>query len=139
MLSPCRQYRIFYMALETQFSVFVENRVGMLNELCAAISEANINIRGLSTVVEADWAIVGLIVDDEDKTKEVLHSQNLKFGETTVLTVRMDNKPGQIAKITEKLSEQHINIVHASLTAEGEHCLLVLMTTDNKKANEILD
>ena len=110
----------------------------MLNELCTAISEANINIRGLSTVVEAEWAIVGLIVDDENKTKEVLHEQNLKFGESTVLTVPMDNKPGQIAKITKKLSEQHINIVHASLTAEGEHCLLVLMTTDNKKANEIL-
>ncbi len=126
------------MALETQFSIFVKNRVGMLNELCTAISEANINIRGLSTVVEAESAIVGLIVDDADKTKEVLHEQNLKFGESTVLTVQMDNKPGQIAKITKKLSEQHINIVNASLTAEGEHCLLVLMTTDNKKADEIL-
>ena len=126
------------MALETQISVFVKNRVGMLNELCTALSEANINIRGLSTVVEADWAIVGLIVDDVNKTKEVLHKQNLKFGESTVLTVPMDNIPGQIARITEKLSGQHINIVHASLTAEGERCLLVLMTTDNKKANEIL-
>jgi len=126
------------MALETQLSVFVENRVGMLNELCTAISEANINIRGLSTVVEADWAIVGLIVDDVNKTKEVLLEQNLKFGESTVLTVPMDNKPGQIAKFTKKLSEQHIDIVHASLTAEGERCLLVLMTTDNKKADEIL-
>jgi hypothetical protein len=126
------------MAIETQLSVIVKNRVGMLNELCTSISEANINIRGLSTVVEADWGIVGLIVDDANKTKEVLHKQNLKFGESTVLTVRMDNKPGQIAKITKKLSEQHINIVNASLTAEGEHCLLVLMTTDNKKANEIL-
>ena len=126
------------MALETQLSVFVENRVGMLNELCTAISEANINIRGLSTVVEADWAIVGLIVDDVDKAKEVLHEQDLKFGESTVLTVSMDNIPGQIARITKKLSERHIDIVNATLTAEGEHCLLVLMTTDNKKANEIL-
>jgi len=126
------------MALETQISVFVKNRVGMLNELCTALSAANINIRGLSTVVESDWAIVGLIVDDTNKTKEVLHKQNLNFAESTVLTVPMDNKPGQIAKITKKLSEQHINIVHASLTAEGERCLLVLMTTDNNKANEIL-
>jgi hypothetical protein len=126
------------MALETQFSVFLKNKVGMLNELCTAISKANINVRGLTTTVEADWAIVGLIVDDADKTKEVLHKQNLHFGESTVLTVPMDNKPGQIARITEILSGQHINIVHASLTAEGERCLLVLMTTDNKKANEIL-
>jgi len=126
------------MALETQFSVIVKNRVGMLSELCTAISEANINIRGLSTVVEAESAIVGLIVDDANKTKEVLHQKNLKFGESTVLTVQMDNKPGQISKVTKKLSEQHIDIVNAALTAEGEHCLLVLMTTDNKKANEIL-
>ncbi len=126
------------MALETQISVFVKNKVGILSELCTALSEANINIRGLSTVVEADWAIVGLIVDDSDKTKEVLRAQDLNFGEATVLTVPMDNKPGQIAKITNRLSEQHINILHASLTAEGDRCLLVLMTTDNKKANEIL-
>ncbi len=126
------------MALETQFSVFVKNKVGMLSELCTAISEANINIRGLSTVVEAESAIVGLIVDDANKTKEVLRQNNLKFGESNVLTVQMDNKPGQISKVTKKLSEQHIDIVNAALTAEGEHCLLVLMTTDNKKANEIL-
>lgn len=126
------------MALETQLSVFVKNRIGMLSELCSAISEANINIRGLSTVVESDSAIVGLIVDDVDKAKEVLHEQDLKFGESTVLTVSMDNIPGQIARITKKLSERHIDIVNAALTAEGEHCLLVLMTTDNKKANEIL-
>jgi len=127
------------MALETQLSVYVKNRIGMLSELCSAISEANINIRGLSTVVEADSAIVGLIVDDVDKAKEVLQEQDLKFGETTVLTVQMDNTPGQIARITKQLSEQHIDIVNATLTAEGKHCLLVLMTTDNKKANEILD
>ncbi len=126
------------MALETQLSVFVKNRIGMLSELCSAISEANINIRGLSTVVESDSAIVGLIVDDVDKAKEVLHEKDLKFGESTVLTVSMDNIPGQIARITKKLSERHIDIVNATLTAEGEHCLLVLMTTDNKKANEIL-
>jgi len=126
------------MALETQLSVYVKNRIGMLNELCSAISEANINIRGLSTVVEAESAIVGLIVDDVDKAKEVLHEQDLKFGETTVLTVQMDNTPGQIARITKQLSERHIDIANATLTAEGEHCLLVLMTTDNKKANEIL-
>jgi len=110
----------------------------MLNELCTALSEASINIRGLSTVVEAEWAIVGLIVDDTDKAKKVLHDQNLNFAESTILTVPMDNNPGQVARVTKKLSEQHINIVHASLTAEGEHCLLILMTTDNKKANEIL-
>jgi hypothetical protein len=127
------------MSLETQISVFVKNKVGTLNQLCSALSEASINIRALSTADEVDWAIVGLIVDDTARTKEILGNYHLNFGESTVLTITMENKPGQLARLTKKLSEQNINIVYASMTAEGERSLLVLMTTDNKRANEILD
>ena len=126
------------MPLDTQISVFVKNKIGALNELCTTLSDARINIRALYTADEMDWAIVGLIVDDTAKTKEVLRKQNLNFGESTVLTITMENKPGQLARITKKLSEKNISIVYASLMAEGQHSLLVLMTTDNKRANEIL-
>ena len=126
------------MSLETQISVFVKNRIGALNELCTALSEANVNIRALSTADEVDWAILGLIVDDTEKTKQILQQQNYNFGESKVLTITMENKPGQLASITKKLSEHNINIVYAALTTEGERSLLVLMTTDNKRADEIL-
>lgn len=126
------------MSLETHISVFVKNKIGALNELCSTLSEANVNIRALSTADEVDWAIVGLIVDDLTRTREILKQQNYNFGESKVLTLMMENKPGQLARITKKLSEQNINIVYAAMTAVGQRSLLVLMTTDNKKADEIL-
>ncbi len=126
------------MPLETQISVFMKNRVGALNELCTALSEAHINIRGLATVDDVDWAIVGLIVDDLPKTREVLTRLDLRYGESQVLTVPMDNKPGEIARITKPLSENNISILHTYMTAEGNRSLLVLMTTDNKRAEELL-
>lgn len=126
------------MPLETQLSVFLKNKVGSLNELCTALSEAHINIRAMSTVDDVDWGIVGLIVDEIAKTKEILQKLELRFGESMVLTVAMDNKPGEIARITKKLSENNISIVHTFLTAEGQRSLLVLMTTDNKRANQVL-
>ncbi|MFQ5636772.1 MAG: amino acid-binding protein [bacterium] len=126
------------MPLETQISVFLKNKVGNLNALCTALSAAHINIRALSTVDDVDWAIVGLIVDDIEKAREVLKNLDHKFGESVVLAVPMDNKPGEIARITKLLSDNNISIVHTYLTAEGARSLLVLMTTDNKKASELL-
>lgn len=126
------------MRMETQLSVFVKNKVGSLNELCTVLSEANINIRALSTVEDVDWSIVGLIVDEIDKAKGILQSQGLKFGESSVLTQSLENKPGELARITKKLSDNNISIVHTYLTAEGRRSCLVLMTTDNKKACKVL-
>lgn len=126
------------MPLETQISVFLKNKVGSLNQLCTALCDAEINIRGLSTEDEIDWAIIGLIVDDMEKTKKVLGDLELRYGESSVLTFELENRPGALAKITRTLSENNINIVHSFLTAAGKHSLLVLLTTDNKKADQIL-
>ncbi|MCG8605295.1 ACT domain-containing protein [bacterium] len=123
---------------ETQISVFLKSRVGSLNELCTALSSADINIRSLTTVDDVDWGIVGLIVDDVEKTRGVLRNQGLKFGESNILTTSLENKPGEVARITKTLSDNNISIVHTNLTATGQRSLLVLMTTDNKRACELL-
>ena len=126
------------MPLETQISVFLRNRVGSLNELCTALSEAGINIRAMSTVDDVDWSVVGLIVDDITKAKEILDGLGLRYGESTVLTVDIPNRPGAMAEVTRKLSSANINIVHTFLTATGNNCMVVFLTTDNKKAEEVL-
>jgi hypothetical protein len=106
--------------------------------LCTALSSAHVNIRSLSTVDDVDWGIVGLIVDDVEKTRGILRSHGLKFGESNVLTLSLDNKPGEVARITKTLSDNNISIVHTNLTAEGQRSLLVLMTTDNDRACKLL-
>jgi len=126
------------MALVTQLSVFIPNRIGSLSELCTTLSDAHINIRAISTLADVAYGIVGLIVDDLDKAKSLLREMNLKYGESTVLVVELQNKPGDLARITRRLSEEKINILHTYATAASERSLLVLLTTDNKKAEEIL-
>ncbi len=126
------------MPIEKHLSVFVKSRVGSLNELCTALSEAHINIRAMNTVDDVDWAIVGLIVDDIDKARSVLEDLDLRVGESTILTVELENQPGSIADVTRKLTDSNINIVHTFVSAAGQRSLLVLMTTDNKRAAEIL-
>lgn len=126
------------MALETQLSVFIKNQIGSLHELCMRLSQAGINIRAISTVDDVAYGIVGLIVDDFEKTKALLREMDLKFGESTVLTIELENKPGVLDAILQKLAAENVNIVHTYATAAGDRSLLVLLTTDNKKAEKVL-
>lgn len=126
------------MPLEKQLSVFVPNEVGSLSQLCEILAGEQINVRGLSTVDDVEWGIIGLIVEDLEKTKATLSRHDFKFGESTVLTVELDNKPGQLAHVAKRLAEHNINIVHAYATAAGNKSMIVLLTTDNKRADEIL-
>lgn len=54
------------------------------------------------------------------------------------MTIELENKPGALAEVIKPLSENNINIVHTFLTGVGRRSLLVLHTTDNKKADAII-
>ena len=126
------------MAVEKQLSVFVQNKVGSLGELCTQLSKASINIKSLSIVDDLEWGIVRLIVDDAERAKELLHKLGLMYGEANVLTVELRNHPGALAEMAEGLARKKINIEQAFATATGDTSLLVMSTTDDKKANTVL-
>lgn len=126
------------MPLEKQLAIFVQNKVGSLGDLSAAFSKSGINIRAFTVVDDLDWGIVKIVVDDDEKAREILHNLGLMYGESQVLTVTVPNNPGTLAKLSEKLAKKKINIEQAYATAAGDNSLLVLATTDNKKANSLL-
>jgi len=126
------------MPLEKQLSVFVQNKVGTLGELCIALTKANINIKALSIVDDLDWGIVRLIVDEPEKAKEILHKLGLMYGEGLVVTVMLENHPGALAELADKLKKKKINIEQAFVTTSGDVSLIVLSTTDDKKASSVL-
>ncbi|MCH8020278.1 ACT domain-containing protein [candidate division KSB1 bacterium] len=126
------------MPLEKQLSVFVQNKVGSLGELSRALAKANINIKALSIVDDLDWGIVRLIVDEPEKAKEILHKLGLMYGEGQVVTVMLENHPGALAELADKLGKKKINIEQAFVTTAGDVSLIVLSTTDDKKASSVL-
>jgi hypothetical protein len=126
------------MALDKQLSIFVQNKVGSLAELCDHLAKASINIKALSIVDDLEWGIVRIIVDDPEKAKEILHNLGLMYGEGNVLTTELKNHPGALAELANRLAKKKINIESAYATAIGEGSLLVMNTTDHKKANSVI-
>ena len=56
----------------TQISVFMENKNGRLAEITRLLASKNISLRAVTIADTADFGILRLIVNDPDRTRDVL-------------------------------------------------------------------
>lgn len=74
----------------TQFSVFLDNRVGKLLELLKTFdNHATCQVCALSVQEASDYAVVRVIPNNSNAAREVLRREQLPFSETRLLVVEV--------------------------------------------------
>ncbi len=123
-----------------QFSVFLENRVGALAELCKLISDSAINLLAICAVDTVEEAVLRIVAEDEPGTLQALKKAGFHAAETDVFLVELDNIPGATGRIATKLAEAGINIdyIYASAHPSGTKAYLVLRTHQMTEAEKVL-
>lgn len=74
----------------TQFSVFLDNRVGKLHELLRSFENSTVCIVAISVHDASDYAVVRVITNNSNETKLLLARHNLPFSEVALLVVELD-------------------------------------------------
>jgi hypothetical protein len=128
------------MRLETQLSVFLVNKPGVLGQVCNTLADVKVNIVALTMMDSSEHGVLRLVVEDTDKARAALSAINVPITETEVLCVEMDNRAGTMAEVCRKLGDAHINIAYAYCTtgARGGKTVGVFKVADNKKALKVL-
>ena len=87
----------------------------------------------------ADYALIRLLVTNTDKAVDVLSANDYIFDVMPVIAVELENRPGEMAKITTKFGEEGINInyVYGSVSSPDEKCLFVFCPEDIELAAKI--
>jgi hypothetical protein len=87
----------------------------------------------------ADYALIRLLVTDTDKAVEVLSANDYVFDVMPVIALNLENRPGELAKITTQFGEEGINInyVYGSVSSPEEKCLFVFCPEDIELAAKI--
>lgn len=96
-----------------QINIFVENKPGRLQKITRILSENGINMRGIVIADRESYGIVKILVDDPRKAHLALSEQGLACAIKKVLAVSIEDRPGGLYQLTEKLSDQGINIIDA--------------------------
>ena len=125
----------------TQFSVFLNNKPGVLTQIFQELGKAKINIVTISMMESTEHSVLRMIVSNPKEAQTLFKGLNVPVKETDVLTVTLPNRPGAAADLCDRLAAAHINIGYMYCTggARGGKTTVVLKVPDNKKAMKILD
>lgn len=96
-----------------QFCVFLENRVGKLNELMRHLETADVRVVGLTIVDSVDFAMVRLIFNNTDRAREKLELSGFLFSESDVVGVQLPEDDMPLTTICTTLLKAEMNIHHA--------------------------
>jgi hypothetical protein len=93
----------------TQFSVFLDNRVGKLHDLVASFDEAGLQVCALSVHDASDFAAVRLITGDASGARRLLQGSQYPYAETNLLVVEL-TKGRTLSQLCRYLLGAELNI-----------------------------
>ena len=96
-----------------QISVFLESKPGHLRRVLDAFEEAGVSVRGYSASDTGDYGIVRFIVNDPDRALAVLTNMGAAATKTDVLCVRLDDEPGELARVMGVMADCGINVTYS--------------------------
>ena len=93
-----------------QLSIFVENKAGAVSFITNLLGLNNINIRSLQIADSTDYGILRLIVDDPNKSLELVKNAGYTAKLTEVISVVVPDKPNGLNDLLKILTDNNIEI-----------------------------
>ena len=122
-----------------QISIFLENTTGRLYEATKIIAQAGINIRAINLGNTADFGILRLTTDKTDETIKVLNEAGFTAKLTEATALELDDEPGSIAKLLEKLRESNVGVEYLYTSYGGAvgRAIVILKLNDDEKGMKV--
>lgn len=123
-----------------QFSVFTENRVGRLSDLTSVFKANDVHIVALTVLDFTDTTILRLVVDDNDKARELMVNNDFPYTECDVVAVEISDE-ADLREVLAALLEAEINIhyVYSFIKRPEGRSALVLNIEDPDVAAQSLN
>ena len=93
-----------------QLSVFMENREGRLEQATEVLKNKGVNIMSLSMADTTEYGMLRMVVSDPETAKAALREKGFSAMLTDVLAVRLEDRVGELHKLTHILCSRGLNI-----------------------------
>lgn len=125
---------------QRQLSIALENQPGRLAAISRLLADHGIHIEALCVIDNVEQGMVRFMTSDPATAKQTLEAAGFHVVEAEVLAIETKDRLGRLAAISEALAAGGINIAYAyaSVDHEGARTRLILKTSHQQKAEEIL-
>jgi len=123
-----------------QISVPMENSYDRLYELTRALENEGITPRALTLVDTGNYGELRILVSEVAAARQILMQKDIPGRVDDVVAVEMENTPGQLFELIEKLMDADIKIKYSYACAGGNQgkTVMVFCFNDNDKAIRVL-
>lgn len=121
--------------------VTVANKIGILSHISKLLSDAGMNIEAVLGYAAGNEAKIMLVVGDNRRAIEILKKSNYtSIKENSVVVLNLENKPGALKVVTDKLVAAGIDLkkIYGTACSSGCPAKIIFSTSDNAKALSVL-
>ena len=124
-----------------QVSVFVENKPGSMSEITSLLAGAGIDLKAFTVADKSEFGILRFLSDTPEKAIALLRQNGWVASITPVVSVKMADKPGSLAKVLKMLAEAGVQVeyLYAFVAQEEERAYVVLRVEDPSSAVKLLN
>jgi len=119
-----------------QLTVLVDDKVGLLANISYLLGRSRINIDSISMASIGGKAVVNLGVRDIKRAKDILETNGYRCLEADTLVIRLENKPGEMARMTRILADNKINMEHLAVISQDETVSIHSLKVDKQAKAE---
>jgi hypothetical protein len=121
-------------------SIQLTNHAGDLARVAQALGRRGVNIKALAGMSIGGAAMARILPDDIVVARSALEAAKIRFSESEVHLVLLENKAGVLADVTNRLAEAGINLEAVYITGIADDLVELAIVSDNpKKAKKILE
>ena len=117
-----------------QLSVFIENREGRLEQVTDVLKTQNINILSLSMADTTEYGMLRMVVSNPEVAKKALREEGFSAMLTDVLAVKLEDKVGELHKMTHILCSQGLTIEYMYALASANRRAMIVKASDGETA-----
>src|SRR5205823_9400801 len=127
-------------AIMRDFTIPLTHRPGELGRVANALAKKGVNIKSVAGMTLGTQAAIRIIADDVDAARSALKEANIRFEESELATVLLENQAGELANVADKLANAGLNL-HAVyvIGLDGDLVELAIACNDVKKAKKALE
>jgi hypothetical protein len=120
--------------LDKQLIITVNNQIGTLAEITKLLAASGINLVAICAYGVDNKGFVMFVSEDNHQAKALLESKHYDVREEEVLLLSLDNKPGTLQSITEKIAGVGIDVtlIYGSVDKKGKTSRIVVISEDNQ-------
>jgi len=121
-------------------SIQLTNKPGDLARVAEALARRGVNIKALTALSVNGMAMARILPDDIVAARSALEAAHIRFTESEVHLVLLENRAGILANVASRLGDAGINLEAIYVTGLADDLVELAIVGDNpKKTKKILE